>query len=162
MLAKDGRRSIPIALVSDQELVALDDLAAAFQLTVREEAQGAITVTYKGKALPGGTVIFVTEDNLKQDRVQIKPDGTYSSSTVPLGNLRVAVEPAPKGVSGNMPKGVKKPEMPADSPASKVYGQSGADYVDIPQPLRDPATSKITLKVESGVQTFDIPLKDSK
>ena len=36
--------------MNDQEFVALDDLAAAFQLTVREEA-GAITVSYKGKTI---------------------------------------------------------------------------------------------------------------
>ena len=120
------------------------------------------TVTYKGKALPGGTVVFITEDNAKQDRVPIKSDGTYSSANVPLGNVRVAVEPAPKGASGNMPKGAKKPEMPADSPAAQVYGQSGANYVDIPMSLRNPATSDLKLKVESGEQKFDIPLKDSK
>ena len=59
MLAKDGRRSIPIALVSDQELVSLDDLAAAFQLTVHEEAQGAITVSYKGK-----TIVLTADQSL--------------------------------------------------------------------------------------------------
>jgi len=51
VLAREGRRALPIAMVSDQEFVALDDLAAAFQLTVREESLGAITVTYKGKTI---------------------------------------------------------------------------------------------------------------
>jgi N-acetylmuramoyl-L-alanine amidase len=51
VLAREGRRALPIAMVSDQEFVALDDLAAAFQLTVHEESLGAITVTYKGKTI---------------------------------------------------------------------------------------------------------------
>ncbi len=51
MLSKDGRRALPIALVADQEFVALDDLASAFQLTVREESLGAVTVSYKGKTI---------------------------------------------------------------------------------------------------------------
>jgi N-acetylmuramoyl-L-alanine amidase len=51
LLSRDGRRPLPITLVADQEFVALDDLAAAFQLTVREEALGAITVSYKGKTI---------------------------------------------------------------------------------------------------------------
>src|SRR5437870_3902288 len=51
VLAGEGRRALPLTLVSDQEFVALDDLAAAFQLTVHEEALGAITVTYKGKTI---------------------------------------------------------------------------------------------------------------
>jgi N-acetylmuramoyl-L-alanine amidase len=51
LLSKDGRRALPVALVADQEFVALDDLAAAFQLTVREESLGAVTVSYKGKTI---------------------------------------------------------------------------------------------------------------
>jgi N-acetylmuramoyl-L-alanine amidase len=50
VLSKDGRRALPIALVADQEFVALDDLATAFQVTVREES-GAVTVSYKGKTI---------------------------------------------------------------------------------------------------------------
>jgi len=42
---------VPLALVNDQEFVALDDLAGAFQLTVREESLGAVTVSYKGKTI---------------------------------------------------------------------------------------------------------------
>jgi N-acetylmuramoyl-L-alanine amidase len=51
LLAKDGRRSVPLAIADGQEMVALDDLAAAFQLTVREDALGALTVSYKGKTI---------------------------------------------------------------------------------------------------------------
>jgi N-acetylmuramoyl-L-alanine amidase len=50
VLARDGRRAIPTVAAGDQELVGLDDLAASFQLSVREEA-GAITVSYKGKTI---------------------------------------------------------------------------------------------------------------
>ncbi len=50
LLSKDGRRPLPLALVGDQEFVALDDLAGAFQLTVRDES-GAVTVSYKGKTI---------------------------------------------------------------------------------------------------------------
>jgi N-acetylmuramoyl-L-alanine amidase len=50
VMARDGRRTIALASIGDQEFVGLDDLAAAFQLAVREEA-GAITITYKGKTI---------------------------------------------------------------------------------------------------------------
>ena len=51
LLSKEGRRVIQvITVVNDQEFVALDDLAAVFQLAVREES-GAITVSYKGKTI---------------------------------------------------------------------------------------------------------------
>ena len=51
MLSKDGRRPLPLTIANDQELVFLDELAAAFQLTVRDEAFGAVTVGYKGKTI---------------------------------------------------------------------------------------------------------------
>jgi N-acetylmuramoyl-L-alanine amidase len=50
MLSKDGRRSLPLAMVGEQEFVALDDLAGTFQLAV-QESLGAITVSYKGKTI---------------------------------------------------------------------------------------------------------------
>ena len=50
VLSKEGRRTIPLTTANAQEFVGLDDLASAFQLTVREES-GAITVSYKGKTI---------------------------------------------------------------------------------------------------------------
>jgi len=50
LLTKDGRRTLATSVVGDQEFVALDDLAALFQLNVHEEP-GAITVSAKGKTI---------------------------------------------------------------------------------------------------------------
>jgi N-acetylmuramoyl-L-alanine amidase len=58
LFSKDGRRSLAVTLVGGQEFVALDDLASAFQLAVRDEV-GAITVSYKGK-----TIILTPEQAL--------------------------------------------------------------------------------------------------
>ena len=58
MLTKEGRRSMAIALVGDQEFVALDDLATTFGLTV-QESLGAITVSYKGR-----TIVLTPEQSL--------------------------------------------------------------------------------------------------
>src|SRR5512147_2972895 len=49
MLSRDGRRALPLVLVNNQEFVAIDDLATTFQLVVREDALGALTVSYKDK-----------------------------------------------------------------------------------------------------------------
>src|SRR4029077_1259348 len=51
LLSRDGRRALPLIPIADQEFVALDDLATPFQLTVREESLGAVTVSYKGKTI---------------------------------------------------------------------------------------------------------------
>ncbi len=50
LLSKAGRRPMPIAVINDQDFVALDELASTFQLAVHEEA-GAITVSYKGRTI---------------------------------------------------------------------------------------------------------------
>jgi N-acetylmuramoyl-L-alanine amidase len=52
LLSREGRRPLPTTIVNNQEMVALDDLAALFQLTVREDALVAgVTVGYKGKTI---------------------------------------------------------------------------------------------------------------
>ena len=51
ILSRDGRRALPLNIVNDQELVFLDDLSSAFQVTVREESLGAFTVAYKNKTI---------------------------------------------------------------------------------------------------------------
>ena len=50
VLSKDGRRTLATTVINEQEFVALDDLAAMFQLAVREDALG-MTVSYKGKTI---------------------------------------------------------------------------------------------------------------
>jgi N-acetylmuramoyl-L-alanine amidase len=50
VLTREGRRTIALQMVGDQEFVGLDDLASPFQLSV-QESLGAITVTYKGRTI---------------------------------------------------------------------------------------------------------------
>jgi N-acetylmuramoyl-L-alanine amidase len=50
LLSREGRRPIPITTVGSQDMVALEDLASAFQLAVRDDG-GAITVGYKGRSI---------------------------------------------------------------------------------------------------------------
>lgn len=77
LLSRDGRQSIPLTAAGGQEMIALDDLAAAFQLTVRDDG-GAITVAYKGKS------------------VVLTPDQTIAS----VGGRLISL-PAPPTRSGN-------------------------------------------------------------
>jgi N-acetylmuramoyl-L-alanine amidase len=50
VLSKDARRTLATTFIGDQEFVALDDVAAMFQLSVREDGLG-ITATYKGRTI---------------------------------------------------------------------------------------------------------------
>lgn len=52
LITRDGRRPVSTTLLNGQEFVGLDDLAALFQLTVREDAlAGGVAVSYKGRTI---------------------------------------------------------------------------------------------------------------
>jgi N-acetylmuramoyl-L-alanine amidase len=52
LLSSAGRRAVPTTVVSDREMVALDDLASAFQLSLRDDPlAGGMTITFKGKTI---------------------------------------------------------------------------------------------------------------
>jgi N-acetylmuramoyl-L-alanine amidase len=58
VLSREGRRALPLTVSGSQEMVALDDLAAMFQLTVRED-RDALTVSYKGR-----TVVLTSDQSM--------------------------------------------------------------------------------------------------
>ena len=61
LLSREGRRTLPVAVVGGREFVALDDLAGAFQLTVAQDT-GAVTVSYRNRNIvltPGQTLASV-------------------------------------------------------------------------------------------------------
>jgi len=124
-------------------------------------ARGTLSgkVTFNDKPLTGGTVIFVNQDASEVDRTAIQSDGTYKSENVPLGDVRVAVLASGGGVA--MPAGASKAitDVPPDNPQAKLYGKAAGGSVNLPKALSDPTTSNITVKVERGANTFDIPLK---
>lgn len=52
LLSREGRRPVPTIVLSGQELVALDDVAALFQVSVREDTlAGGLTITYRGRTI---------------------------------------------------------------------------------------------------------------
>lgn len=51
ILARDGRRALNLTEAGGEQLVALDDLAVVFRLVVREDALGALTVSYRGQTI---------------------------------------------------------------------------------------------------------------
>ena len=52
LITRDARRPVPTVTLSGQELIALDDVASLFGVTVREDAlAGGITITYRGRTI---------------------------------------------------------------------------------------------------------------
>ena len=63
LLSPEGRRPVPVRLISGQEMFALDDLASHFQLTVKEDAvAGGLIVMARGQTIvltPGQSLASV-------------------------------------------------------------------------------------------------------
>jgi N-acetylmuramoyl-L-alanine amidase len=52
LITREGRRPVPTTLLSGQELIALDDVASLFQVSVMEDSlTGGITVSYRGRTI---------------------------------------------------------------------------------------------------------------
>ena len=52
LVTREGRRAVASTILNGQEFIGLDDLAALFQLAVREDAlAGGVTVAYKGRTV---------------------------------------------------------------------------------------------------------------
>ena len=50
VMTREGQRTLPLTVTGNQDFVGLDELAALFQLTVREAA-GGVTISYKGRTI---------------------------------------------------------------------------------------------------------------
>jgi N-acetylmuramoyl-L-alanine amidase len=92
LLSRDGRRALPLTISSDQEFVALDELASAFQLAVREEG-GAVTVSYKGRTIvlnPEQTIASVAGRVIS---LSTRPTRAGGKLLVPVDFINRAIAP---------------------------------------------------------------------
>jgi N-acetylmuramoyl-L-alanine amidase len=92
VLSRDSRRTLPIATSNNQDFIALDDLAAAFQLTVREES-GGVTVSYRGRTIaltPDQTLASVAGRVISLPAPLIRSSGRWM---VPLDFITRALVP---------------------------------------------------------------------
>lgn len=56
LVTREGRRPVPTTILSGQELIALDDVASLFRVSVSEDAQtGGVTITYMGRTIVAST-----------------------------------------------------------------------------------------------------------
>jgi N-acetylmuramoyl-L-alanine amidase len=92
VISREGRRSIAVSVVNDQELVALDELATTFQLAVREEA-GATTVSYKGRTIVLSTDQTIASVAGRMISLPTRPVRSGGRLLVPVDFISRAVAP---------------------------------------------------------------------
>jgi hypothetical protein len=104
------------------------------------------TVTLDGDAITFGNVVFHGEGRVAQANIQ--PEGTYTATRVPLGEVVVTVQTYP------LPPQVRPP----DAPLEKTQTPGKARYVPIPPNYADSKLSPLRYTVAPGAQTHDIKL----
>jgi hypothetical protein len=115
------------------------------------------TVTYKGKPLTAGTVMFYVAD--KTVPGNIASDGTYTARGVPVGPAKVTVTVANLG---NLAPSQMKGGIPGQAEHAPLPGQESGPApapVVIPGKYAAKESSDLSYDVHSGKNTFDIDLK---
>jgi hypothetical protein len=128
-------------------------------------------VTYQGKTVPGGMVVFHGPNNWTGNSA-IEQDGSYTIAKPPAGQVKITVDTSsmrPVQMPRNAPPmpnmSAAKDKMPANLPeAAKnnpLYNPSlnAGRYLAIPANYADAEKSGLTYEVTSGAQTHDIELK---
>jgi hypothetical protein len=100
------------------------------------------TVTYQGKPLTSGLVVFVDKDGKVTQPAGIEVDGSYVAEKVPVGPMAVCVETHP--LSGGDGGGTDQPRP---------------RYVPLPPKYKDAKQSELTLTVKSGANVYNIDLR---
>ena len=128
------------------------------------------SLTYNGQPIKGGVMYFHDSEG-KAYAAKISPDGTYSASDIPVGELIVTVDTDPLNPGrANAPKGptaearMKMDQSMSrrpDAPSGGTPPPSPADlYIKIPAKYANAKTSPLTVTLDSGRNVKDINLTD--
>ena len=111
------------------------------------------TVTYKGNPVTSGEVSIIVAEGPSRS-AQITPEGTYSMTGVPPGDVTIIVV-ASKIISETPPK-----PPSADGTDVKPLPIKMRTVSLVPQKYNEPSTSDLKFTIKGGSQTIDLELKD--
>lgn len=125
-------------------------------------------VTFAGKPLTAGTVMFYGEDN-RTGSTSIDTEGNYEITDAPLGEVQITVTvpklppggmrtmmPGPRMKKDQKDSGSVNPEDPSQRIA--IMGKMPKKVVPIPDKFSTTDKSGLKYTVKKGNQTFDITL----
>jgi hypothetical protein len=130
-------------------------LAAAAGGCHKSTATLSGTVTYRGRPVTSGEVVFLSEGGTASAHAPIGPDGRYTVTGVPVGPVKVAVDNPPPSWYAT---GQRLPAALASDPEVREAREQAAHYVPTPPRYRDPNHSGLSHTVERGSRSYDIAL----
>jgi hypothetical protein len=102
-------------------------------------------VTFQGKPLPSGVIIFVGD---KAYNGALDANGSYAIAAIKPGSYKIVVTTE----ADKLPKPAKDAKEPEDTKPAKTF-------VPIPKKYADAETSGLTAEVKNGENNFDLELK---
>jgi hypothetical protein len=130
-------------------------------------SQGTISgkVSYQGKPVPTGTVVFVPQVQGGSFVAQIR-DGQYKLENCPVGPAKIAVSSRPANTAPR--KGMMSKIKPPPEIQEKLRGGTPAEgassndapTVKMPPRFQDPEKSGLSYTVKGGSQVYDIDISD--
>jgi hypothetical protein len=112
-------------------------------------------VIYKGKPLSGGFVTFILEKGAPL-HAKIQSNGEYRIDNVPVGTVKITVQPESATGAEWMDKG--GPPLPKSPDEMKKWMMPKTE-AEIPERYSDAAKTELTYTVKQGPQEYDIVLK---
>ena len=163
-LSREGRRPLPTTTQSGQEFIFLDDVAALFQVNVREDTlAGGVTVTYKGRtvlasldqpmASVNGRLVALPSPAIRVGRRWLVPVEFLSRALGPIYDSRIELRRASRLlIVGDLrvPRVTARVEAPG--PPTRVV-------IDVVPPSEATATQEAgRVVVQIGADALDVRL----
>src|SRR5262249_50745425 len=110
------------------------------------------SLTYKGQPIKAGTMAFHTPDGVSY-KANLSPDGTYSATDIPVGELVATVETesinAKKTAGGANAAAYQRAGAGQQQPPPGVAAAPVGEYIKIPGKYANPKTSPLTVKISA-------------
>lgn len=113
------------------------------------------SVSFQGKPVGSGVVVFVDSSGRATTPANVRPDGSFEIKTASVGAAKVAydnLKPPP------LPK-VKPDSAVANDPEYKLMAEAADNYVATPSKYKDPSTSGIAFELKPGPNECRITLE---
>jgi len=125
-------------------------------------------ITYNNQPIKAGSIQFHTADGVAYPAT-ISPDGTYSATDIPTGEMVVTVDTESLNPAKNAPKKSSQTDMRMKQmqemeqrrpPGADAGGDPTANYIKLPSKYASAKTSPLKVTLSAGKQSKDITLTD--